>query len=57
MPAQSKYPEELRERAAKMVLEIRAWEGKGRGELAQVGRPAGCSSRGFARLGQAGRNR
>ena len=31
MPAQRKYPEELRERAVKMVLEIRAREGKGRG--------------------------
>jgi hypothetical protein len=38
MPAQRKYPEELRERAVKMVLEIRAREGKGRGELARVGR-------------------
>jgi transposase-like protein len=30
MPAQRKYAEELRERAVKMVLEIRAREGKGR---------------------------
>jgi transposase len=41
MPAQRKYPEELRERAVKMVLEIRAREGKGRGELARVGRQLG----------------
>jgi hypothetical protein len=40
MPAQRKDPE-LRERAVKMVLEIRAREGKGRGELARV---AGSSS-------------
>jgi transposase len=41
MPAQRKYPEELRERAVKLVLEIRAREGKGRGELARVGRQLG----------------
>jgi hypothetical protein len=29
MPAQPKYPEELRERAVKMVLEIRDREGEG----------------------------
>jgi transposase len=31
----------LRERAVKMLLEIRAREGKGRGELARVGRQLG----------------
>ena len=36
MPAQRKHPEELRERAVKMVLEIRDREGKGRGEIARV---------------------
>ena len=36
MAAQKKYPDELRERAVKMVLEIREREGKGRGELARV---------------------
>lgn len=41
MPAQRKYPDELRERAVKMVLEVRAQEGKGRGELARVGRQLG----------------
>lgn len=41
MPAQRKYPDELRERAVKMVLEIRQREGKGRGELARVGRQLG----------------
>src|SRR5487761_1236983 len=41
MPAQRKYPEELRERAVKMVLEIRSQEGKGRGEIARVGRQLG----------------
>jgi transposase len=41
MPAQRKYPEELRERAVRMVLEIRARDGKGRGELARVGRQLG----------------
>ena len=41
MPAQRKYPEELRERAVKMVLEIRDREGKGRGEIARVARQLG----------------
>src|SRR5229473_2965607 len=41
MPAQRKYPEELRERAVKMVLEIRGRGGKGRGEIARVGRQLG----------------
>ena len=37
-----KYPEELRERAVKLVLDIRARQGKGRrGELALVGRQLG----------------
>ena len=38
MVAQRKYPEELRERAVKMVLEVREREGKGHGELARVAR-------------------
>jgi hypothetical protein len=33
MPAQRKYPEELRERAVKMVFEVRDRDGKGRGEI------------------------
>jgi transposase len=41
MPAQRKYPDELCERAVKMVLEVRAREGKGHGELARVGRQLG----------------
>src|SRR5260370_5215721 len=41
MPAQRKYPEELRERAVKMVLEIREREGKSRGGIARVGRQLG----------------
>ena len=41
MPAQRKYPEELRERAVKMVLEIRARDGRGGGELARLGRQLG----------------
>jgi transposase len=38
MAAQRKYPEELRDRAVKMVLEIRRRDGKGHGEIARVGR-------------------
>jgi transposase len=41
MPAQRKYPEELRERAVEMVLEIRDREGKGHGEIARVARQLG----------------
>jgi transposase len=41
MPAQRKYPEELRERAVKMVFEVRDREGKGHGEIARVARQLG----------------
>jgi transposase len=41
MPAQRRYPDELGERAVKMVLKIRQREGKGHGELARVGRQLG----------------
>jgi transposase len=41
MPAQRKYPEELRARVVKMVLGIRDRDGKGQGELARVGRQLG----------------
>jgi hypothetical protein len=33
MPAQRKYPDELRERAVKMVFEVRERDGKGTGRL------------------------
>ena len=36
MPAQRKYPDELRERAVTMVFEVRERDGKGRGEIARV---------------------
>jgi transposase-like protein len=39
--AQKKYPDELRERAVKVVLEVREREGNGRGEIARVGRQLG----------------
>ena|SRR5487761_1076743 len=41
MPAQRKYPEELRERAVKMVFEVRERDGKGHGEIARVARQLG----------------
>jgi transposase len=41
MAAQRKYPEELRDRAVKMVLEIRERDGKRHGEIARVGRQLG----------------
>ena len=37
MAAQRRYPEELRERAVKMVFEVRERDGKGHGELARIG--------------------
>jgi len=43
MATHKKYPDELRERAVKMVFEIREREGKGRGELARVARQLGVS--------------
>ena len=41
MAAQKKYPDELRERAVKMLFEVREREGKGHGELARVARQLG----------------
>jgi transposase len=38
MVAQRKYPDELRERAVRMVLEIRERDGRGRGEISRVAR-------------------
>ena len=38
MPAQRKHPEELRERAVKIVSEVRDRDGKGHGETARVAR-------------------
>ena len=38
MAAQRKYPEELRQRAIKMLFEVREREGRGHGELARVAR-------------------
>jgi transposase-like protein len=38
MAAEKRYPDELRERAVKMVLEIRGRDGKGHGEIARVAR-------------------
>jgi transposase len=41
MAAQRKYPEELRGRAVTMVLEVRARDGKGHGEIARIARQLG----------------
>ena len=41
MAAQKKYSDELRERAVKMLFEVREREGKGHGELARVARQLG----------------
>ena len=44
MAAQRKYPDELRERAVKMLFEVREREGRGHGELARVARQLGVHS-------------
>ena len=54
MAAQKKYPDELRERAVKMVLEIRERDGKGRGELARVARQLGAAIRFLSSLDMPG---
>jgi transposase len=41
MAAQRKYPEELRDRALRMVSEVREREGKGHGEITRIGRQLG----------------
>ena len=55
MVAQRVYSEELRERAVKMVLEVREREGKGHGEWLG-GQAAGCSPGGAAVLDEADGN-
>ena len=57
MAAQRKYPDELRERAVKMVFEIRERDGKGHEELARVARQLGVHPKAAAFLGKAGGNR
>ena len=57
MAAQRKYPDELRERAVKMLFEVREREGKGHGELARVARQLGVHPEALAVLGKAGGNR
>ena len=43
MPAQSKYPNELRERVVKIVSEVWERDGKGHGETARVARQLGIN--------------
>jgi transposase len=43
MVSRKAFPVELRERAVKMVLELRAESGGGRGAVAQVGRQLGIN--------------
>jgi transposase len=43
MVSRKAFPAELRERAVKMVLELRAESGGGRGAVAQVGRQLGVN--------------
>ena len=43
MPAPKKYPDELRERAVRMVFEIREETGQRKGALARVGQQLGIN--------------
>ena len=57
MAAQRKYPGELRDRAVKMVFEVRERDGKGHGELARIGgqlgvHPEALRSQGFVKVGR-----
>jgi hypothetical protein len=54
MVAQRKYPEELRERAVKMVLEVRERGGEGARGAGPGGQAAGCSPGGAAVLDEYG---
>ena len=45
MAARKKYPDELRERAVRMLFEVREREGKGHGEAARVARQLGVHRR------------
>ncbi len=51
MAAQRKYPDELRDRAVKMLFEVRDREGKGHGELARVARQIQAPGRPGSRAG------
>ena len=57
MAAQKKYPDELRERAVKMLFEVREREGKGARRAGPGRTSAGCSPGGIAVVGKAGGNR
>ena len=48
MAAQKKYPDELRERAVRMLFEVREREGKGHLGAGPGGTSAGCSPGGIA---------
>ena len=56
MAAQKKYPDELRERAVRMLFEVREREGRGHGELARVARQLGVHPEALPVLGKAGGN-
>ncbi len=56
MAAQRKYPEELRERAVKMVFEVRERDGKGHGEIARVARQLGIHPEALSGIRHTGGN-
>ena len=52
-----KYPDELRERAVRMVLEIREQTGERQGAVTRVAQRVGYRDRVVAQLGESGRDR
>jgi transposase len=57
MAAQKKYPDELRERAVRMLFEVREREGKGHGERARVARQLGVHPEALRSWAKQGGNR
>ena len=51
---QTRYPDELRERAMRMALEVLADPAWAKGAIRRIRRGAGCPPRGSAHLGQEG---
>jgi transposase len=54
MPAPKKYPDELRERAVRLVFQIRRERGSAQGVIPEVARRLGIGDQVIAHLGEAG---
>ena len=57
MPAPRKYPDELRERAIRLMLDVEEETGKATAACRRVGEELGINQRHTARLGEAGPDR